>query len=216
LHALGEPQYSPLVRHNPHHESTDPVTVRRLIRENPWGILVSSNAGELVASHYPIILDEQADGLTVLTHVGRPDEKVHGFGEREVLLIVQGRHGYISPSWYAPGAIKAPTWNFSTAHCYGVPQILDPEENLHSLSRLVANFERHVEHPMMLDLDWARPVARGTVGIRLPITRFVCKIKMSQDKDPVTQRQVMAALRSPGPYQHPELAEDMARALNKE
>ena len=44
---------------------------------------------------------------------------------------------------------------------------------------------------MFLDPDWGRPVAQGTVGIRLPITRFVCKIKMSQDKDPITQRQVM-------------------------
>ena len=38
---------------------------------------------------------------------------------------------------------------------------------------------------------------------------------MSQDKDPVTQRQVMAALRAPGPYQNPELANDMARALRR-
>jgi transcriptional regulator len=201
------------VRHNPQHASTDVETVRRLIHENPWGILVSQNDGDLVASHYPIILDEESDGLVVLTHVGRPDEQIHGFADREILLIVQGRHGYISPSWYAPGAIRAPTWNFSTVHCYGVPQLLDPEENLDSLTRLVANFEQHVEKPMFLERDWARPVARGTVGIRLPITRFVCKIKMSQDKDPVTQQQVMAALRAPGRYHHPELADDMVRAL---
>jgi transcriptional regulator len=54
-------------------------------------------------------------------------------------------------------------------------------------------------------------VARGTVGIRLPITRFVCTIKMSQDKDPVTQQQVKAALRAPGPYHDPALADDMER-----
>jgi transcriptional regulator len=175
---------------------------------------VSSNDGALVASHYPILLDDEAEELTVLTHVGRPDEKIHGFGEREVLLIIQGRHGYISPSWYGPGAIRAPTWNFSAAHCYGVPQILDPEENLTVLARLVENFERHVDDPMLLDLDWGRPVALGTVGIRLPIARFVCKIKMSQDKDPVTQRQVMEALRAPGPFHNPELADDMAHALS--
>jgi len=187
--------------------------VRRLIRENPWGILVSRNGAELVASHYPILLDEQAEGLAIFTHVGRPDEMIHGFGEQEILLIVQGRHGYISPSWYAPGATRAPTWNFSAAHCYGVPIILEEEENLAVLARLVAHFERHVEEPMLLDLEWGRPVAQGTVGIRLPITRFVCKVKMSQDKDLVTQRQVMAALRARGPYQNPELADDMARAL---
>jgi transcriptional regulator len=202
------------VRHNPLHATEDPELVRRLIRENPWGTLVSSNSGQMVASHYPVLLDEEAEGLMVLTHVGRPDEVIHGFGEGEVLLIIEGRNGYISPSWYAPGAIRAPTWNFSAAHCYGVPQILDPEENLQVLARLVAHFESHVEEPMLLDPQWGRPLSQGTVGIRLPITRFVCKIKMSQDKDPVTQRQVMAALRAPGPFHNPGLADDMARALS--
>jgi len=201
------------VRPNPHHATEDPEVARRLIRENPWGVLVSSNDGELVASHYPVLLDEEAEGLAVLTHVGRPDEVIHGFGDREILLIIQGRNGYISPSWYAPGAIRAPTWNFSAVHCYGVPQILDPEENLAVLARLVAHFERHVDEPMLLDPQWGRPLAQGTVGIRLLVARLVCKIKMSQDKDPVTQRQVMAALRAPGTYQNAALADDMARAL---
>jgi transcriptional regulator len=201
------------MRPNPLHASDDPDVVRRLIRENPWGTLVSNNDGQLVASHYPILLDDESDDLTVLTHVGRPDDMIHGFGDSEVLLIIQGRNGYISPSWYAPGAIRAPTWNFSAAHCYGVPQLLEPEENLAVLGRLVAHFERHVEEPMFLDPDWGRPVSQGTLGIRLPITRFVCKIKMSQDKDPVTQRQVMSALRMPGTFHNPELADDMARAL---
>jgi transcriptional regulator len=111
------------------------------------------------------------------------------------------------------GSDASPTWNFSVAHCYGVPRILEEEENLAVLARLVAHFERQVVEPMLLDPEWGRPVARGTVGIRLPIARFVCKIKMSQDKDAVTQRQVMAALRAPGPDQNPELADDMARAL---
>jgi transcriptional regulator len=201
------------MRHNPLHASEDPDKVRRLIRENPWGILVSNNDGELVASHYPILLDEDSEDLAVFTHVGRPDEENHAFSDREILLIVQGRHGYISPSWYAPGSIRAPTWNFSTAHCYGVPQLLDEDDTLAVLAKLVAHFEHRVETPMLLDLDWGRPIARGTVGIRLPIARFVCKIKMSQDKDPVTQRQVMSTLRAPGPFHNAELADDMARAL---
>jgi transcriptional regulator len=200
------------VRHSPKHFRDDPEVVRRLIRENPWGILVSAPAGQLVASHYPVLLDEECDELAIFTHVGRPDDEIHSFGDQEIMLIVQGNHGYISPSWYAPGATRAPTWNFSAAHCYGVPQILDEETNLRTLARLVEHFERHVEQPMLLDLEWAVPVAKCTVGIRLPITRFVCKVKMSQDKDPQTQRQVLEALRAAGPYQHEQLADDMERA----
>ena len=73
-----------------------------------------------------------------------------------MLLIVAGPHGYISPSWYAPGATPAPTWNFSVAHCYGVPQLLDAERNLAVLTRLVAHFEQHVEDPLYLDQEIRR------------------------------------------------------------
>jgi transcriptional regulator len=201
------------VRPNPVHACEDPDVVRELIRAHPWATLVSVGPqGSLVASHYPILLEEGSPELAVYTHVGRPDEEIHGLGERELLLIVQGHHGYISPSWYAPGAMRAPTWNFTVAHCHGLPEVLDAEENLRVLTRLQAHFERRVEDPMWLDQKWGAQIARGTVGIRLPIDRFECKRKLSQDKDPVSRRQVIDALRSSGAYHHPALADDMERA----
>jgi transcriptional regulator len=204
------------MRRNAKHESTDVETVRGLIREHPWAIIVSGHEGGVVASHYPILLDEEAPGLAIVTHVGRPDEQTHGFGEREVLLIVQGRHGYVSPSWYAAGASRVPTWNFSAAHCYGVPEILDDEENLRVLGRLVEHFERHVREPLLLEHDYGANLAKGTVGLRVPITRFVCKQKLSQDKDALTRRQVITQLEAPGPYRNPGLAADMRRVLNEQ
>lgn len=204
------------MRHNPHHADDDPQVVRDLIHENPWAIIVSLNDGQLVASHYPVLVDEDSDDLAVVTHVGRPDDKNHGFDGSEVLLIIQGRnHGYISPSWYAPGATRAPTWNFSVVHAHGVPQVLEAEENLRVLTRLVAHFEQHVEDPMYLDPEWGRPFSRGTVGLRIPITRYTTKIKMSQDKDPDTVQNVIDALRRPGEYEHPALADDMERARER-
>jgi transcriptional regulator len=202
------------VRPNPVHACEDPDVVRELIRAHPWATLVSVGPqGSLIASHYPILLDEESPELAIYTHVGRPDEEIHGLGERELLLIVQGHHGYISPSWYAPGAMRAPTWNFTVAHCHGLPEVLDADENLRVLTRLQAHFERRVEDPMWLDQEWGAQIARGTVGIRLPIDRFECKRKLSQDKDDVSRRQVIAALRSPGPYSYPELADEMEREL---
>jgi transcriptional regulator len=204
------------MRHNPAHAVTDAEVVRELVRENPWATIVSNHDGELVASHYPVLLDEETEGLALLTHVGRPDEEVHGFGATEVLVIVQGRHGYVSPSWYGPEGTKAPTWNFSVAHIYGVPEVLGPEENLATLTRLVERFERPVEQPLYLDQDWGRQIAKGTVGLRIPMTRFVCKRKLSQDKDDLSRRQVIEKLREPGPYRHPELADEMEREWQAE
>src|SRR6202012_2986831 len=143
------------MRHNPVHATTDPDAVRNLVRANPWATIVSSGADGLVASHYPVLLDEGSEELALLTHVGRPDEEVHGFGDTEVLVIVQGLHGYVSPSWYGPEGTEAPTWNFSVAHCHGVPQVLSPEDNVRVLARLVEHFERHLENPLLLEADTA-------------------------------------------------------------
>lgn len=205
------------MRHNAKDAVTDVAVVRELIAENPWATFVSENRGELVASHSPVLLDDRAAGdeLAIVTHVGRPDDEVHDLGSGEVLLIVAGPHGYISPSWYSEHATPAPTWNFSVAHCYGIPEILDAAENLRVLSRLVAHFEQHVEEPVYLDRQVGERLAPGTVGIRLPITRFVCKVKMSQDKDPQSRRQVLEALRRPGAYHHHQLADTMQRALTR-
>lgn len=204
------------MRHNPAHATTDPELVRDLVRQNPWATIVSDNGGELVASHYPFLLDESAAGIVLLTHVGRPDEEVHGFGDREVMVIAQGTHGYVSPSWYGPGATRAPTWNFSVAHIYGVPEVLGEDENLAVLTRLVERFERRVEEPLYLDQEWGRQVAKGTVGLRIAAGRFVCKRKLSQDKDDVSRRQAIAKLREPGPYEHPALADEMQREWDTE
>ena len=57
------------VRHNPLHAETDVDVVRELIAENPWAAIVSEAGGELVASHYPALLDD-GDELAIVTHVG--------------------------------------------------------------------------------------------------------------------------------------------------
>ncbi len=203
------------VRFNPAHASDDPDLVRELVTEHPWATLISIGPSGLIASHYPVLLDDVQDQIVLLTHVGRPDERLHNFDGREVLVVFQGDHGYISPSWYAPGAIKAPTWNFTAAHLWGVPDVLTPEENLDVLGRLVAHFERQVEDPMWFDREWGAPLARGTVGLRIPVTRFELKVKLSQDKDPETIDRVIGRLREDGPYAHPTLADDMLRARER-
>lgn len=206
------------MRHNPAHAVEDPAAreelVRDLVRENPWETLVSQGPEGLVASHYPVLLDEGPEELAVVTHFGRPDEETHALGGGEVLLIVQGTHGYVSPSWYAPGATRAPTWNFTVAHLHGTPRILDDAENLAVLTRLVETFERRVEEPMYLDQEWGAQIAKGTVGVRIPIDRFVLKRKLSQDKDDVSRRGAITHLREPGPYSHPALADEMERELD--
>jgi transcriptional regulator len=207
------------VRQTPHFLLEDAEEVKRLIRENPWGTFVAATSNGLVASHYPILLDPstssgtESEGITIVSHVGRPDEVALELGSgRELLLIVQGPHGYISPGWYDEGDI-IPTWNHVTAHLYGVPEVLGEEENFAVLRRLVDEFESRMPEPRSLDIapEHSARVAKGTVGLRLRVTRFDARLKLSQNKAPQVRRRIVDGLEGDGPYASPALAAEMRR-----
>jgi transcriptional regulator len=200
------------VRHTPHYLMTDEAEVKRLVRDNPWATIVSSTATGLVASHYPVLLEEDAAGISLVSHVGRPDERLHELGSHEVLVVIQGPHGYISPGWYEEGDF-IPTWNHVTAHLYGTPELLPQEENFRVLSELVDHFEQRMPDPVSLQYDeeYARRIALGTVGIRIPITRFDARAKLSQNKTAEVRRTIVEQLRGTGPYASAGLADEMDR-----
>lgn len=204
------------MRHTPTFVITDEEEVKRLIRRNSWATIVSNTANGLVASHYPVVLEDTEEGISIVSHVGRPDEQLHELGQHEVLVVIAGPHGYISPSWYGNDEF-VPTWNHVTAHLYGVPEILSDEENFAVLGGLVDHFEKHLPNPVSLELDeeQARRIAKGTVGLRLRVTRFDARLKLSQNKKPEVVERIIAALEGEGPFSSPELAAEMKRVVAK-
>lgn len=200
------------MRHTPGYLMTDPDEVKRLVRRHPWASFVSNTANGLVASHYPVLLDEDTDDIVIASHFGRPDEVLHELGEHEILVIIQGPHDYVSASWYAPGDLVS-TWNHVTAHLYGVPEILSEEENYRMLSRLTDHFERHHPNGRSLAEDEARTrrAAQGTVGLRMRVTRFDARAKLSQNKAPEVAARITTELDA----RNPGLAEEMRRARER-
>jgi len=200
------------MRHTPSYVLTDPDEVKRLIRENPWATIVSHTSAGLVASHYPIVLEERTDEISIVTHVGRPDEVLHELGEHEILMIIQGPHGYISPSWYENEDF-IPTWNHVTAHLYGTPQILSADENFEVLDDLVDHFEQQLPNPVSLDIDedQARRIAKGTLGLRLVVSRFDARLKLSQNKKPEVLDRIISHLEGDGVFASKPLAAEMRK-----
>lgn len=209
------------MRHAPDYALTDLDAVRELVRENPWATLVSHVPGRgLVASHYPVLVDDAGDGFSIVSHVGRPDEALHELGAHEVMVVVSGPSGYVSPGWYDVSP-AVPTWNFVVAHLYGTPELLSDDENLAVLDRLVTHFEAPLPNPFLMhrspeNTAYAERIVHGTVGFRLPVARFEAKQKLSQDKPAAVVDRIVAALRAPGPYENPALAGRMDTIRQRE
>ncbi|MDQ0779564.1 transcriptional regulator [Streptomyces aurantiacus] len=209
----------------------DPGWMRDLARDHPWATLISHTAHRgLVVSHLPVLVDDSRQdtgdagstghtGGTVpalLGHLARTDAENHELGSHEVVVVLQGPHGYISPVWYEETP-HVPTWNFTVLHVHGRPEILGPADTYDVLSATVDHFEDRFPEPWRLArvAAHAHRLAPAVTGFRLPATKVTAKAKLSQDEREEVVLRLARALESGQPYASPELARAMRDTRRK-
>jgi transcriptional regulator len=183
----------------------DLPTLHALMRDHSFAALVTQHEGVLCASHLPLILaaDEGPYG-TLYGHMARANAQWQDFEvSQDVLVIFQGPHTYVSPSWYAEDAANVPTWNYAVVHAYGSPRLITDEGACQAL--LVALVRTH-EAPFATPWRFQMPEAerrqkmQAIVTFAIRITRLEGKLKLSQNRSRADQRQVAKALQqSPDP-----------------
>ncbi len=180
---------------HPEFEITDPLEIKRLLGQQAWMTLVSTNEAGPVVSHLPVLVDHSRDEVAVVSHVARVDAGLHSLGEHPVVIIAEGANGYVSPSWYDDGPF-VPTWNFVVVHLHGRPEILDTAATWQVLSDTCDHFEDQRPEPWRMSsvTAYAERLAPEVTGFRLVPTRVVAKAKLSQDKSPEIVQRVIDAL----------------------
>ena len=177
----------------------DMKKLHKLMQEYSFATLVTLQDGVPVATHLPFVLETGRGTYgTLRAHIARANAQWKSFNdEQEALVIFQGPHAYISPSWYEV-ELSVPTWNYAAVHAYGVPEIIEDNAVLYDLLKaLIQKHEAQIEKPWDFQLpdDYVQKMMRGIVGFEIRITRLEGKFKMSQNRTAVEQQQVIAALR---------------------
>ncbi|MFD7159657.1 FMN-binding negative transcriptional regulator [Kribbella sp. NPDC059898] len=192
---------------NPAYALTDTARIQDLVTRHSWVTLVSHLPTGLVVSHAPVLVERDQ---SIVGHLARVDADSHELGQHDVVVIVQGPHGYITPDWYVGGPY-VPTWNFVVCHLHGRPELLTADETYDVLSRTVDHYEQARPRPFRLDqvTAYAEQLAPHTTGFRLVPSRVVAKAKLSQDKPAADQAGVLAGLDADQVHGNAELAATM-------
>jgi transcriptional regulator len=120
----------------------------------------------------------------------------HFLNGQEVLVIFQGPHAYISPSWYKTSP-AVPTWNYAAVHAYGMPALITDETRLLALLReTIATYERSFPLPWPGDLpeEFRDRMMRGVVGFEIPLSRIEGKFKLGQNRSAEDRQSIYEAL----------------------
>lgn len=186
-----------------------------LMRDSSFATLISQLDGQLFATHLPILLDPaQGPHGTLRGHMARANPHWQAFASSapESLVIFQGPHAYISPSWYA-AELAVPTWNYSAVHVYGRPAVLEDAEQVRALlDETVGTYEASLPQPWStakVTEDYVTKMAQGIVAFELPIARIEGKRKLSQNRPVVDARGAAAGLEAYGDALGRVVAEQM-------
>ncbi len=195
-------------------QQSDLAACHGLIEANGFGTLVSPRAGASapVATHIPFLLDRTRGTNGTLTgHMARANPH-RGLLSGEALVLFQGPHAYVSPSWYEASP-AVPTWNYLAVHAYGTPKIIaDPARVRATLARLAEVHEAGRSAPWKIESlpgDFVGDMVRGIVVFEIPIARLEGKWKLSQNRSAADRKGVIEGLRAEADPMSQAVAEAM-------
>ena len=172
-----------------------------------FATLVTS-VNEPMASHLPFLLDSRRGPFgTLRGHLARANPQWQSFNATsDALVIFQGPHAYISPSWYQ-NKMNVPTWNYVAIHAYGKPRIIEDKATFRSLLKETVNYyESNFPQPWTIDSlpeTFFDKLQQQIVGFEIEITRLQGKFKLNQNRTTADRKGVVAALsNTPDPLSH--------------
>lgn len=182
-------------------EETRIDVLHALMRTHPFAVLVTQSERGLEANHLPLVLVADVSPLgTLQGHIAKANP-LRDQAALDALVIFQGPHAYVSPSWYPSkqeGGNAVPTWNYVVLHARGPLRLIeDPEWLRQHLNDLTDAHEAARTTPWKLEDssdDYINRLMRGIVGIEIPIASISGKWKLSQNRSASDRAGVIAGL----------------------
>lgn len=176
---------------------TDPKRIGAIIRDYPFATLITSDHGTPLVSHLPLLCEFENESPTkMIGHMARANPQWQAFEKcADVLVMFQGPHAYVSPSWYSSPGV--PTWNYATVHLQGKARVTRTHAELDELlHRLTTEHESGKPTPWrpLLEPQQREKLFDLIVGFEIDVTDIQARFKLSQNRSQEDQQQVMAKL----------------------
>ena len=171
-----------------------PERVSQFIKTYSFALMVDS---EFEATHLPLVYKpDEGEFGTLYGHVSRANRHGKSLQDTHVLVVFNGPHSYISPTWYSEKPAVS-TWNYAAVHAKGKVEYLNDENTLACLDELISQYEPSIlNDTSLLPADYQAKLLRGIVGIKIELDSIQAKEKLGQHKSAADQQGVVTGLKA--------------------
>jgi len=203
-------------------EENNITVLHALIREKPLGTWACIVNGQIEVNHIPFVIKETVGEFgTLVCHVAKANSIWKTFSQvSDSVITFHGDQSYISPSWYPSKhetGKAVPTWNYCVVHAYGVPRIIQDENELFAhLNELTDLHESKQAIPWQVSdapTDFIEKLSAAIVGIEIPIKKIVGKWKLGQSRSESDKLGTIAGLKSGSDAQQHGLANELLKTI---
>tara|TARA_B100002049_G_scaffold237263_1_gene227398 strand:- start:4123 stop:4722 length:600 start_codon:yes stop_codon:yes gene_type:complete len=188
-----------------------PERVSQFIKTYSFALMIDS---EFEATHLPLVYKpDEGEFGTLYGHVSRANKHGKSLQDTHVLVVFNGPHSYISPTWYAEKPAVS-TWNYTAVHAKGKVEYLDDDNTLVCLDELISQYEPSIlNDTSLLPGDYQAKLLRGIIGIKIKLDSIQAKEKLGQHKSIADQLGVVAGLKKD---KHPDAQSLLSYMLKTE
>jgi len=191
-----------------YYREEDSEIILTFLKQNNFPALITFDGERPIATHAPVEVVEDENGITIYGHMSRANPQWKSFDGQEILLIFQGAHTYISPRWY--NHINVPTWNYKIVHVYGKVREIQGDELFSLLSRVVQNHESNTSYRIEeLPQDFVQKEMKGIFGFAVDVTRIDAGYKLSQNRNDEDHKNIVHELKNRDDEYSKEIAKSM-------
>ncbi len=194
----------------------NPEVLFDLIEEHNFGVLFSQHKDHPEATHLPFLVNrKKGKHGTLIAHFAKANKHWKKLNEtKDVLVVFQGPHSYISPAWYVNRA-EVPTWNYATVHVFGKPKITEDSGELNDMVTKLTHFHENQEKTgwkldEVPEKEYETDL-KAIVGLEIVISKMEGKFKFNQNKSDLDQKSVIAKMEDSG---RKDISTIMKRNLN--
>ena len=174
-------------------EVIDKNEIFAFVEANAFGQLISSVDDRPFSTHIPFLVSEGRTKL--IDHLAKTNPQWNDIHGQQVLVSLQGPHGYVSPAWC--NSVSVPTWNYQAVHVYGECQVFEDTEKLKQVvNTLTDKYEAAFDPPWQPEYNKA--ILGAIIGVEINISELQCKYKLSQNRPEEDRKEIVKRLKLNG------------------